>query len=372
MSFTELEKKRYSRHFQLQEIGEQGQAKLKSASVLVIGAGGLGCPVLQYLAAAGVGNIGIMDFDVVEASNLQRQILFNESDIGKSKASCAADRLNTFNPHIRVTAINEKLTTLNIRSIFSEYEIIVDGTDNFATRYLINDGCVLLDKPFVFGSLYKFSGQVSVFNYLNSDGSRSATYRDLFPVPPDPGTVSDCVDSGVLGSVAGIIGTIQATEVIKLITASGNSLAGSILMINAGNLEFKKWNISPASNHEGTPNSWEELVNFDYEFFCNSVVDSSIDSEEFNEIRRNQLPVQIIDVREKWEAEETPIPGAISIPLHELASNLVQLNPLGKIVIVCAEGKRSKLAVIILRNAGFKDVKSLDQGIIDILENSQG
>jgi len=365
MNLSLPEQKRYSRHLLLKEIGVAGQEKLKSARVLVVGAGGLGCPVLQYLAASGVGIMGVMDFDTVSASNLHRQILFNESDIGKSKASCVAEKLILSNSHILVKAIEEKLTVKNIRKIFSEYDIVVDGTDNFITRYLINDACMLLQKPYVFGSLYKFSGQVAVFNQLLPDGSRSANYRTVFPEPPSPGTVADCAEVGVLGSVAGIVGTIQATETLKLIVGIGSTLAGKLMLIDALKPEFNLLEIpSQKGIVNDAPESWEAMELFDYESFCKIKSTSNhIDFTVLEAIIESGNPVQIVDIREDWEYEEDGGISTISIPLHAINDMMNQLDPTIQTVVVCTTGNRSVLAVKILKSAGFHNVVSLEGGL---------
>jgi molybdopterin/thiamine biosynthesis adenylyltransferase/rhodanese-related sulfurtransferase len=365
MTFSLSEQERYSRHLLLSEVGEAGQQKLKSAKVLVVGAGGLGCPVLQYLAAAGVGTLGVMDFDIVAASNLQRQILFTESDIGKPKATCAAEKLMLLNPHILIKAINERLTVKNIRNVIEDFDIIVDGTDNFMTRYLINDGCVLSGKPFVFGSLYKFSGQVAVFNQLLPDGSRSANYRTVFPEPPVPGSVADCAETGVLGAVAGIVGTIQATETLKLILGVGNALAGKLLLIDTMKPEFNLIGIPPQKElPAGAPQTWEALELFDYEYFCSmKTATQLIDSKELEIMLASGKPLQVVDVREDWEYEETDGLHAISISLYELKDKINQFDTSAPIVVVCAEGKRSSLAVKVLQDSGFTNVMSLNGGL---------
>ena len=365
MTLSSDEKERYSRHLLMKEVGESGQQKLKSSRVLVVGAGGLGCPALQYLAAAGVGTLGVMDFDVVEVSNLQRQILFTIADIGKPKATCAAEKLKALNPHILIKAINEKLTVKNIRRVVEEFDIIVDGTDNFMTRYLINDGCVLSGKPYVFGSLYKFSGQVAVFNQLLPDGWRSANYRTVFPEPPALGSVADCAEAGVLGAVAGIVGTIQATETLKLILGVGNTLAGKLLLIDTMKPEFNLLDIPPQNEFPaGAPETWEALELFDYEYFCNmKTATQMIDTKELETMLASGKPLQVVDVREDWEYEETEGLPAISISLYELKDKISQLDTSVPIVVVCAEGKRSSLAVKVLQDSGITNVMSLNGGL---------
>ncbi len=365
MSLSLQEKERYTRQLLLKEIGSAGQEKLKLARVLVVGAGGLGCPVLHYLAGAGVGTLGVMDFDVVSASNLHRQILFNEADKGKSKAMCAAEKLKIINPFIIVNAINERLTVKNIRKVFSEYDLIVDGTDNFSTRYLINDGCVLAEKPWVFGSLYKFSGQVAVFNQLLKDGTRSLVYRDVFPAPPQPGSVTDCDESGVAGPVAGMIGTMQAIETIKLITGAGNTLAGKLLIVDSLNLSFNIVEITGINApSKGPTSNWNELELVDYEpGLDGSPRSSKIDSFHFDELINKGSPIQVIDVREEWEVTGLARVATIPIPLYELTARLEELEKSKTTVVICAGGKRSEMAVKLLQAAGFRNVMSLEGGI---------
>ena len=236
---TEKEISRYSRHLLLPEIGHEGQQKLKNARVLVIGAGGLGCPVLMYLVAAGVGKIGIVDFDRVDETNLQRQVLFDVADIGSSKSEVAKHKLSGQNPLIEIESIQQRVTNQNAIGIFSGYDIVVDGTDNFSTRYLVNDACVLLDKTLVSGSIFKFQGQISVFNFKNEKGERGPTYRCLFPTPPPSGSILSCSETGVLGVLPGILGTLMANEVIKIIAGIGEVLSGKVLLIDALTMNFQ-------------------------------------------------------------------------------------------------------------------------------------
>lgn len=260
---------RYSKQLLLPEIGIKGQEKLKSARVLVIGAGGLGCPVLQYLAAAGVGTLGIVDFDVVDETNLQRQILYSTEDIGKSKVIVAANKISLLNPFIKIEVVNDKLETGNIFEIIADYGVAVDCSDNFETRYLINDACVLLNKPFVYGGIHKFEGQLSVFNYKSSDGNYGATYRCAFPEPHSEETILNCSLTGVLGTLPGIIGTLQANEVIKMITGIGEVCSEKIVLINALSLNFSEMKIKRNENvWNNIPKTKEELKNKDYSLAC--------------------------------------------------------------------------------------------------------
>ncbi len=365
MNRNAQEQERYARQLLLHEIGSEGQEKLKAAKVLVVGAGGLGCPALLYLAGSGVGTLGVMDFDAVAVSNLHRQILFNESDIGKNKAQCASEKLKIINPYIVVNAVSERLTVKNIRKLFMEYDVIIDATDNFSTRYLISDGCVLAEKPYVFGSLHKFSGQVAVFNQLLDAGKRSPVYRDVFPSPPSPGSVTDCQESGIIGPVAGIIGAIQATETIKLITGAGVTLAGKLLVVDMLNQIYNRMEVSAQnSNSEGSPITWKELEEFDYEEFSPKIpVSGKIDSHHLDELLTREAPIQVLDVREEWEVSGLPGLEAIPISLYELPNRIEELDKSMFTVVICAGGKRSELAVKLLQNAGFQNVRSLEGGI---------
>lgn len=266
---TNQEKARYSRHLALAEIGVNGQGKLKSATVLVVGAGGLGAPVLQYLAAAGVGTIGIIDDDFISESNLQRQVIYRESDFGKPKSIVASKHLKALNSYIRITAYTDRLKSINVVEIFRPYDIIVDCTDNFGTRYLINDACFLLKKPMIYGSIHKFQGQVSVFHYPTDANTSPPTYRCLYPSPPKPSTIQNCAEIGVLGVLPGIIGTMQANEAIKLITGIGDVLAGKLFVFDA--LTMKSTLVGFAKNPESDslmPKTVEELESRNYIFDC--------------------------------------------------------------------------------------------------------
>ncbi|WP_299243525.1 molybdopterin-synthase adenylyltransferase MoeB [uncultured Aquimarina sp.] len=329
------EKTQYNRHLILDEIGEEGQNKLASAKVLVIGAGGLGCPVLQYLTAAGVGTIGIIDDDEVDQTNLQRQILYTIDDIGRSKAKVAAEKLSRLNPFVFFKVYEEKLDADNALELFEEYDIIVDGSDNFPTRYLVNDACVLTDKPLVFGSIFKFQGQVSVLNYENGP-----TYRCLFPNPPASGAVPNCSDIGVLGVLPGIIGSLQTNEVIKMITGIGEVLRGKLLYFDA--LTLQQQVLSFKKNDTIEVDQLED----DYDFFC------GIRSDTFEEItplelKQNRENYQILDVRTIEEYNNFNI-GGIHIPLDMVLNRVLELNNHKPIVVCCQSGIRSKKAIEII------------------------
>ena len=326
----------YSRHLLLDEIGIIGQEKLKKAKILVIGAGGLGCPILQYLTAAGIGSIGVIDDDVVDQTNLQRQILYTVDDIGKSKAKTAVEKLSKLNPYVFFKVYDEKLDNDNALDLFLEYDIIVDGSDNFPTRYLVNDACVLADKPLVFGSIFKFQGQVSVLNY--EDGP---TYRCLFPDPPAPNAVPNCSDIGVLGVLPGIVGSLQANEVIKMVTGVGEVLRGKLLYFDALSLQqqiltFKK-NNDIQVNH----------LEVDYEFFCG--IDTHVIIEiSAVELKKNFEKYQVLDVRSIEEIKEFSI-DSIHIPLDKLQVRVEELSALKPIVVCCKSGLRSKKAIQIIK-----------------------
>jgi molybdopterin/thiamine biosynthesis adenylyltransferase/rhodanese-related sulfurtransferase len=350
-NMTNEELKRYARHIILSEIGLEGQQKLKQARVLVIGAGGLGCPVLQYLTAAGVGTIGIVDFDKVDGSNLQRQVLYSTEDVGKPKAQIAKEKLGKQNPYINLIAHVTQLTAVNALEIISLYDIVVDGSDNFATRYLVNDACVMLNKILVFGSIFKFDGQVSVFNY--NDGP---TYRCLYPEPPAEGEVPNCAEIGVIGVLPGIIGTLQANEVIKIIVGVGEVLSGKLLVFNALTMQFDTFGIRA--------NPVNKKINklIDYNIFCNSTFEISAD--ELKEKIKSKQDFQLLDVRELQEYKLKNI-GGILIPLNELVTNLDKLSREKEIIVHCASGVRSKKAVTILKENGFTKVYNLKNGLLD-------
>ena len=349
---TPHELKRYNRHIIMSEVKLTGQEKLKKAKVLVIGAGGLGCPVLQYLTAAGVGFIGIIDDDKVEVSNLQRQILFRSDDIGKYKAKAAADAMSQLNPHTEFTVYQERLTVENTLEIIRHYDVIVDGTDNFETRYLINDSCVILGKPFVFGSIFKFDGQVSVFNYKNGP-----TYRCLFPTPPQD--MPNCSQVGVLGVLPGIIGSYQANEVLKIILNIGDVLRGKLLTIDTLHnqqavFSFKKIEENTNIKFLGDYSSYQDT----------SCLLTSIETISVDELAESLEDVVLLDVREQNEFTICHLPNALLIPLDRLKESVSEIPRDKKVVIYCHHGSRSKSALKILSDDyGFKNLVSLEGGI---------
>lgn len=356
MEFTSKELKRYNRHLILPEFGKEGQEKLKRARVLVIGAGGLGSPVLLYLTAAGVGTIGIIDDDKVDESNLQRQVLFDTKDIGYAKAEISVAKLSQQNPHVSFKSYPERLTSENAVELFAQYDVIVDGTDNFPTRYLVNDACVLTNKPLIFGSIFKFDGQVSVFNY-----NEGPTYRCLFPEPPQAGEVPSCSQVGVIGVLPGIIGSLQAAETIKIITGIGEPLSGKLMHFNALTMNSEMFTISKNPEIEVT-----ELI--DYADFCGVKEEVIADVElmgagELSVIMGMQ-PVQLIDVREDFEWDICHIEGAKQIPLGDITSRVSEIDRDQKTVIYCHHGARSAQAIQTLQKEyGFTNLVNLEGGI---------
>jgi adenylyltransferase/sulfurtransferase len=348
MSFTQ-NNDRYHRQIILKEFGETAQQKLLNAKVLVIGAGGLGCPALQYLAAAGVGAIGIIDFDVVTISNLHRQILFSANDIGKQKAATAAIKLAEINPEIQIQVYNFQLTNKNAIELLANYDLIIDGTDNFATRYLINDACVILNKPLVYGAVLRFEGQVGVFNLIDNETKIKTNYRDLFPEPPNPLNALSCNEAGVIGVLPGIIGTMQATEAIKIITGIGKPLCNKIISYNALQNSFYDFEITPVLNPlETFPKNEMEFLNFNYEWFCSSKANiSSISIIDFEELRIKEK-ITIIDVRDRNELPLINEFDFTTIPLNDLPNLLASIPTDNKIVVFCKSGNRSLKAVKIL------------------------
>ncbi len=361
LSKAELE--RYSRHLILPEFNIAGQRKLKNASVLVVGTGGLGSPLLLYLAAAGVGKIGILDFDVVEESNLQRQVLFTVADVGKPKVEAAKARLEALNPHVKYVAYNTKLESGNALDIIKVYDIVADGTDNFPTRYLVNDACVLLGKPNVYAAIYRFEGQVSVFNNLRQDGTRGPNYRDLFPSPPPPGLVPSCAEGGVIGVLPGIVGSLQANEVIKVISGVGEPLDGRLFLIDAFSFETRTLKLQ--KNPEQVV--IEELI--DYEEFCGLNLNEEL--EEVKEITvqalaealENNSNIQLIDVRESFEIEIASI-GGDHIPLGSIVEQVAKINADRDVIIYCKVGERSAKAIRELEQKfGFENLYNLKGGL---------
>lgn len=356
---------RYSRHIIIPEFNIEGQRKLKSAKVLVVGSGGLGSPLLLYLAAAGVGTIGIVDFDVVDKSNLQRQVLFSEENVGMPKVEAAKKRIEGLNPHIKVVTYNVQLTSENALDIIKDYDVVADGTDNFPTRYLVNDACVILGKPNVYASIFRFDGQVSVFNYTNSKGETGPHYRDLFPEPPPPGLVPSCAEGGVLGVLPGIVGSLQTNEVIKVITGIGEPLVGRLFLFDALNFETRTLKIS--KNPDLAPIT--ELI--DYVQFCGMPHEEVSTKESVKEITVQELQVlqdtgkdfQLIDVRESHEYDIVQIGGDL-IPLGTILQEAGRISRDKQVVIHCRSGKRSADAIRDLEaQFGFENLYNLKGGV---------
>lgn len=358
---TREETYRYSRHLTLPQVGRTGQQQLKAARVLVVGAGGLGSPAALYLAAAGIGTIGLVDFDVVDASNLQRQLLHGTRDVGRPKLDSAVERLHDVNPHVHVERYDTRLSSDNALDILRDYDVVLDGTDNFATRYLTNDACVLLGIPNVYGSIFRFEGQASVF--ATADGP---CYRCLMPEPPPPGTVPSCAEGGVLGVLPGLVGTIQATEAIKLLLDVGESLVGRLLLLDALTMEFRTVRLQrdPQCPACGT-RTMHELI--DYDQFCGDAPMTATDdiaASELAAMLQRNANVQLIDVRELSEWREERLAGATLMPLGQLEADSSALDPTRPVIVYCRSGARSARAAHTLRLSGFTNVRSLSGGVL--------
>ena len=361
LSASELS--RYARHLAIPEFGLSAQKKLKAAKVLVIGAGGLGSPVLLYLAAAGVGTIGIVDFDIVDESNLQRQVLYNVQDIGQKKAVVAKQRLAALNPHIRIQVHTVAFTKDNAMDLIKDYDIVADGTDNFPTRYLTNDACVLAGKVNIYASIFRFEGQVSVFNYLEKDGTRGPNYRDLFPEPPPPGMVPSCAEGGVLGVLPGIIGSMQASEVIKVITGVGEPLSGRLFLFDAASFTTRILKVKKRPTTSIT-----KLIN--YEQFCGIVPKPNMDMvkeitvAELKQWQEEQKDFQLIDVRKPFEWDIANLDAEL-IVLDTLPNNVAKINKDKPVVIHCRSGARSANAIRFLQEKhGYTNLYNLKGGIL--------
>lgn len=374
IQFSKEELARYNRHIIIPGFGLEAQQKLKAARVLVVGSGGLGSPALLYLAAAGVGTIGIVDFDTVDDSNLQRQVLFGQEDVGRKKAEAAKDRLTSLNPHIRVVLHDARLHAGNALDIVKDYDVVADGTDNFPTRYLVNDACVLLNKPNVYASIFQFEGQVSVFNYTNAAGETGPNYRDLYPAPPPPGLVPSCAEGGVLGVLPGIIGSMQANEVIKVVTGIGEPLSGRLFIFDALNFETRTFRVKRRDDNplNGKNPTITQLI--DYEFFCGIKEErpvKEITVQELQEWRLRGEKFQLIDVREPAEYEAANL-GAPLIPLATVAANAGRFARDIKVVVHCRSGVRSARAIRELEDAfGFDNLYNLKGGILAYLAQEQ-
>lgn len=363
---------RYSRHAALPGFGLENQMKLKTSSILVVGAGGLGCPAMLYLTAAGVGTLGIVDDDVVSLSNLQRQVLYSTTQVGMHKVSAAVDHLSNLNPEVKLIPYVVKLTSENALSILSDYDLIIDGSDNFPTRYLINDACVILNKPFIYGSILKYEGQISVFNFKKHDGSYSANYRDLFPNPPDPDSVPNCEEAGVLGVLPGIIGTLQATEAIKIITGFSTPLYDRLMIFDVETLEQSTVKI----RNQNSRNSISTLI--DYDLFCGKIQEKSkslqigqtessmkeITVEELKELKDSGSDFQLIDVREPHEYDICNLEGEL-IPMSQIPQNLDKISKDKMVILHCRSGKRSGDVISWLeKNHNLTNLYNLQGGVL--------
>lgn len=373
IQFSKEELARYNRHILIKEFGIEAQKKLKAARVLVIGSGGLGSPMLLYLAAAGIGNIGIVDFDVVDDSNLQRQVLFGVNEVGKSKAEAAKQRLQSLNPFINIHAHNLKLTSKNALELIANYDVIADGTDNFPTRYLVNDASVLAGKPNVYASIFQFEGQISVFNYRDSKGELGPNYRDLYATPPPPGLVPNCAEGGVLGVLPGIIGSLQALEVIKIVTGVGDVLSGRFFIFDALTFEARTFNLkrNSANPLNGSNPTIKELI--DYEAFCGlKTVERTVKEISVKELYDWQVrgeDFQLIDVREQHEYDIVNL-GAELIPLGTVAQHADKIDRKKKVVVHCKTGARSAKAIRELEDKfGFKNLYNLKAGIFGYIDD---
>ena len=368
VNLTHAETARYSRHLLLPEVGIAGQQVLKSKSVLLVGTGGLGSPAALYLAAAGVGRLGLVDYDVVDTSNLQRQIIHGESTVGQRKVDSARTRLHDVNPHVKVETYDTQLTSQNALDICSSYDVVADGTDNFPTRYLVNDACVLLKKPNVYASIFRFEGQLSVF-----DAQKGPCYRCLYPEPPPPGLVPSCAEGGVLGVLPGIMGTLQATEVLKVLLNLGDSMVGRLLLFDALEMSFRQLKLrrDPKCVICSAQPSITALI--DYEQFCGVPAHDREEKEKamhIDEITpkeldrlRHEKKLRLIDVREPHEWEIGRIEGAQLIPLGQLEARASELTPEDDIVVYCKVGGRSAKGVEVLQKLGFKKLRNLKGGI---------
>lgn len=374
VKFSPEELARYSRHIILPDFNIEGQKKLKQSKVLVVGTGGLGAPLLLYLTAAGVGTIGLVDFDVVDDSNLQRQVLFTRDDIGVPKVLAAKKRLEALNPYVKFIPYQVGLTSDNAMDIIKDYDVVADGTDNFPTRYLVNDACVLLGKVNVYASIYRFEGQATVFNYKNKQGELGPNYRDLFPTPPPPGLVPSCSEGGVLGVLPGIMGSIQASEVIKVISGVGEPLSGRLYLFDASSFETRTLKIKRRKDNPLNGENPTQTGLIDYQQFCGMDFheDSnhekkpikSINVKELNDLMQQKANFQLIDVRETYEYDIANLQGVL-IPKGEVAQHLSKIAKDKQVVVHCRSGKRSADVIELLQDKyGFENLYNLEGGIL--------
>ncbi len=372
VKFSSEELARYSRHLILPEFNIEGQKKLKQAKVLVVGTGGLGAPLLLYLTAAGVGTIGLVDFDVVDDSNLQRQVLFTRDDLGQPKVQAAKRRLEALNPYVKFVTYETALTSDNALDIIKDYDVVADGTDNFPTRYLVNDACVLLGKVNVYASIYRFEGQATVFNYKDKHGVLGPNYRDLFPTPPPPGLVPSCAEGGVIGVLPGILGSLQASEVIKVISGVGETLSGRLFLFDASSFETRTLKIKRRKDNplNGENPSQKGLI--DYQQFCGvGAVESeskqevkSINVKQLDELIKKHATIQIVDVREAYEYEIANINGEL-MPKSEILRHVPKISNDIQVIVHCRSGKRSSDVIELLQEKyGFQNLYNLEGGIL--------
>ncbi len=370
MALSQEEILRYSRHLIMPEVGVEGQEKLKNASILLIGCGGLGSPLGQYLSAAGIGRLGLVDFDMIDFTNLQRQVMFGTQDVGRPKVEAAKDRIGMINPNVQVTTYRTKLSSENVLDIFKDYDIIIDGTDNFPTRYLVNDACVFLKKPNVYGSIFRFEGQATIFW-----GEKGPCYRCLYPEPPPPGMVPSCAEGGVLGILPGLIGLIQATEAIKLILGKGDSLIGRLLLFNALDMKFREVKLQKDPECPVCSKNPTITKLIDYEQFCGIGLgqeEATVRTNGIKEISAQELKTMIdhhdkfvlVDVREPHEYQIARIPGSKLIPLGDVAQRANELDTADDIVVHCRSGARSAKAIQTLQKMGFKRLRNLKGGVL--------
>ncbi|MEP7320712.1 MAG: molybdopterin-synthase adenylyltransferase MoeB [Saprospiraceae bacterium] len=373
IKFTPEELARYSRHIILPDFNIEGQKKLKKAKVLVVGTGGLGAPLLLYLTAAGVGTIGLVDFDVVDDSNLQRQVLFTRDDIGQPKVIAAKKRLEALNPYVNFITYQTGLTSDNALEIIKDYDVIADGTDNFPTRYLVNDACVLLGKVNVYASIYRFEGQATVFNYTNKQGELGPNYRDLFPTPPPPGLVPSCAEGGVLGVLPGILGSLQANEVIKVISGVGETLSGRLFLFDAATFETRTLKIKRRKDNPLNGENPTQTGLIDYQQFCGFGGEEenlekkpvkSINVKQLDSLIKENANIQIVDVREAYEYDIANLHGEL-MPKSEVTNYIQKIAKDKQVVVHCRSGKRSSDVIELLQEKyGFENLYNLEGGIL--------
>jgi len=372
VKFSSEELARYSRHLILPEFNIEGQKKLKQAKVLVVGTGGLGAPLLLYLTAAGVGTIGLVDFDVVDDSNLQRQVLFTRDDLGQPKVQAAKKRLQALNPYVNFVTYETALTSDNAMEIIKEYDVVADGTDNFPTRYLVNDACVLLGKVNVYASIYRFEGQATVFNYKDKHGVLGPNYRDLFPSPPPPGLVPSCAEGGVIGVLPGILGSLQANEVIKVLSGVGETLSGRLFLFDASTFETRTLKIKRRKDNPLNGENPTQKGLIDYQQFCGvGAGDSeskqevkSINVKQLDELIKKQARIQVVDVREAYEYEIANLKGEL-MPKSEIMNYVPKISNDRQVIVHCRSGKRSSDVIELLQEKyGFQNLYNLEGGIL--------